>query len=506
VARFSTRRRDGRALVTDVALWAVLAAVALAGSPVGPIAVPWGWRLAALVPLAVAVGLVRVLPPAALCLAAALSMLDAWFFPALFVLSYLVGRHDTRERRALAVFAGIVVAGTATLLVLPGAGTALRTVPLLALAVTPWLAGRYRRVQRDLAAAGWQRAMDLERRQRDVAERARLRERWRIAQDMHDQLGHELSLLAMRVGLLEVAGGQDERVRQVAAELREVAQGAVERLHEVIGVLRADGEPDGAAARAPVPDDVATMVEAARRAGMAVELRGGDAAEMPEPVEHVVRLLVREALTNAGKHAPGARVRVRLLHGTDGTEVEVVNGAPPAGPPDFVPGGGSGLAALAEHTAELGGTFDSGARDGGFVVRAVIPHADPVTPPPHSAMWRRWWGRQGPATAVVVPLAAVVVLLGLMMAYFADTTEQAVLAPRTFAGLTLGQQRSELAELLPDNQVAVTGVGGPAVPAGARCEYYRTRNGDLFESDIPVFRLCFTDGRLTAKDEVSGRL
>lgn len=506
MGRFATRLRDRRALVTDLVLWMVLSVVVLGGSPIGPVALPWGWRVAALVPLAAAVALVRVLPPVSLCLVAALCVLDAWFFPTLFVLSYLVGRHDSHERRALAVFAGIVVASTAVLLVLPGAGTAVRTVPLLALAITPWLVGRYRRVQRDLAAAGWQRAMDLERRQREVAERARLRERWRIAQDIHDQLGHELSLLAMRVGLLEVTGGQDERVRQMAGELREMAQAAVERLHDVIGVLRADDEPGAVADRTPVPDDVATMVGAARRAGMAVVLRGDHAAAVPEPVEHVVRSVVREALTNASKHAPGATVRVGLRHGAMDTEVEVANGAPPAGPPEAVPGGGTGLGSLAERIDELGGIFESGARDDGFAVRAVIPHAAPATSSPRQPSSRARWNRQGLATAAIMPLAAVVVLIGLMMAYFADTTEDAVLDPGTFAGFELGQRRSELVDLLPAKQVVVTEIRGPAAPAGARCEHYRTRDGDLFESDIPVFRICFTDGLLTAKDEVSARL
>lgn len=507
MVRLTARLRDRRALIADLVLWVVLSAVVLGGSPIGSVALSWGWRVAALVPLAAAVALVRVLPPVSLCLVAALCVLDAWFFPALFVLSYLAGRHDSRERQALAVFAGIVVASTAVLLVLPGAGPVVRTVPLLALAVTPWLVGRYRRVQGDLAAAGWQRALDLERRQREVAERARLRERWRIAQDIHDQLGHELSLLAMRVGLLEVAGGQDEQVRRVAGELREVAQAAVERLHDVIGVLRTDDEPVGGAAdRTPVPDDVATMVGAARKAGMTVVLRGDHGAAVPEPVEHVVRSVVREALTNASKHAPGATVRVGLRHGDMDAEVEVVNGAPPAGPPEAVPGGGSGLGSLAERIAELGGVFESGARDGGFAVRAVIPHAATATPSPREPSSRAWWRPRGLVTAAIVPLAAVVVLVGLMMAYFADTTEETVLTPGAFAGLELGQRRSELAGLLPAKQVVVTEIRGPAVPAEARCEHYRTRDGDLFESDIPVFRLCFTGGLLTVKDQVTARL
>ncbi len=116
---------------------------------------------------------------------------------------------------------------------------------LLFLVVFPWLAGRYRLQRRALAEAGWARAARLEEEQRGVAERAALRERARIAAEMHDALGHELSLLALRAGTLQVAADLPERHREAAAGLRAATADAVDRLHEIVGVLRAEEAEPG---------------------------------------------------------------------------------------------------------------------------------------------------------------------------------------------------------------------------------------------------------------------
>ncbi|GAB3836578.1 hypothetical protein GCM10029963_00580 [Micromonospora andamanensis] len=80
----------------------------------------------------------------------------------------------------------------------------------------------------------------LTREERGAAERIRLRERARIAGEMHDSLGHDLSLIAMRAAALEVAADLDDSHR-AAAGLRASVSAATERLHEIIGVLREEG-------------------------------------------------------------------------------------------------------------------------------------------------------------------------------------------------------------------------------------------------------------------------
>ncbi|WP_067966085.1 sensor histidine kinase [Nocardiopsis trehalosi] len=161
---------------------------------------------------------------------------------------------ETARRGAFGAVAGVL--DWLTLLV------AMAVVVLL-----PWLVGRYRRQAVDLARAGWERAGLLEAQQRISEDRARLRERGRIAQDMHDSLGHDLSLIALRAAALEVAPGLDPAHRSAAAELRADVAAAAERLRDVIGVLRPDG---GAAPEDPTRVGVSELVERAAAAGVPV--------------------------------------------------------------------------------------------------------------------------------------------------------------------------------------------------------------------------------------------
>lgn len=97
-----------------------------------------------------------------------------------------------------------------------------------------WLAGRSWRRYQELVRAGWDRAELLRR----EADRARFRERARIARDMHDVLGHDLTLIALSAGALKLDPGLDERHRQAVADLRAKAGTAVQHLGEVVGLLR----------------------------------------------------------------------------------------------------------------------------------------------------------------------------------------------------------------------------------------------------------------------------
>ncbi|TDE20041.1 histidine kinase, partial [Actinomadura sp. 6K520] len=168
------------------------------------------------------------------------------------VLAYLTGRRTIRAQPLLWAFTAVFVTGSVLAI---ARGLAVETwfpstVWLVLLGVLPWLTGRYWRQYQELLHAGWERAERLEHEQRIIAERERLRERARIAQDMHDSLGHELALIAVRAGALQVAPGLDGRHRDAAAQLRRGAAEATEHLREIIGVLREDtatgpDAPDG---------------------------------------------------------------------------------------------------------------------------------------------------------------------------------------------------------------------------------------------------------------------
>ncbi|MGK5558932.1 histidine kinase, partial [Actinomadura kijaniata] len=223
VVRGVVARPSRRAVWADVLLGLLLAAPVVAGTfvPVRMTAAWWA-QAVGLAMVAAAVLVARAFPVAALLLVSLALPLHGNFVFAFPVVAYLAGRRTQAARPVLWVFVLILVGG-ATLNLVRGVSVTVwfpLTVWLVLLGVLPWLAGRAWRQYQQLVYAGWQRAEQLEREQRIAAERERLRERARIAQEMHDSLGHELALIAVRAGALQVAPGLQERHRAAAAELR----------------------------------------------------------------------------------------------------------------------------------------------------------------------------------------------------------------------------------------------------------------------------------------------
>ncbi|MGW0613357.1 histidine kinase [Streptomyces sp. NPDC002788] len=226
---------------------------------------------------AVAAAVSRRLPLLAFGLAAALGLALA---PALFSVSYgpalgvsalLLGLRADRARPAMLCFAAVGCAGTVRIAsagVDPASEWFVMTGTLLFGCVFPWLGGRYWRQSREPAEAGWLRAARPEDEQRLTEERARLRERARIAQDMHDSLGHELSLIALRAGVLQVAPGLADGHRAAVADLRAAAADATDRLHRIIGVLREDD--DEPVPLAPADETLEQLVARAAESGLPV--------------------------------------------------------------------------------------------------------------------------------------------------------------------------------------------------------------------------------------------
>jgi signal transduction histidine kinase len=275
----------------------------------------------------------------------------------LAVLAYLHGRHRD-GRHAWRVLAAAGVAGGVLCAVISvGEGTSALLI-LGVIVVLPWLAGRYRRQQALLIAAERERVRQLEREREHVAERARLHERGRMAAELHDSLGHELALIALRAGALELSPEVAPEHQRAAGEMRASAVAATDRLRQVLEMLRDRDE---------VPPPVEEIVGRARAAGMTVALDGRP--PMPELVDHAVRRVVREALTNAARHAAGAPVTIRLAAENHQVTVHIVN---PASEPR---GTGSGLVGLAERLRLLGGRLDTTHDEGRFELTARVPVA-----------------------------------------------------------------------------------------------------------------------------------
>ena len=285
--------------------------------------------------------------------------------------SYAVGRYEGRW----AVRVPAAVLGAVALVQPWAIGTANEAVGALgglAMAlVLPAALGIWQRTRAQLLAALRERAERAETERELLAREAVLGERTRIAREMHDAVGHRVSLMVLQAGAIEVAADDRDRVEQLAAHVQAAGRQALEELRQMVGVLRADeGAP---LAPQPGVEGLAALVEQARAAGMEVELRTAGAIEVDPSVGRAAYRIVQEALTNAAKHAPGAPVCVQLDRREAELVVRVVNGAARR-PATGAPSGGFGLVGLAERVRTLDGRLDAGPRlDGGFAVEAALP-------------------------------------------------------------------------------------------------------------------------------------
>ncbi|MEA5363058.1 histidine kinase [Amycolatopsis sp., V23-08] len=234
----------------------------------------------------------------------------------------------------------------------------------------------------------------LETRRRDVEERAlrdqvaRREEQTRIAREMHDVLGHRLSLLSLQAGALEVTAATTPDAAEAAKTVRTTARQSLDDLRQVIGVLRDNGFTDrgpagpGGPAEPPQPTltDVPELIAGARRAGLAanVTILLDQATTAPAPLGTAAYRILQEALTNVLRHSPGAPAEVTVRGGPGaGLGIEVVNPLPPQPVPS--PGSGTGLTGVNERVSLLGGTLTAGpGADGFFALRAWLPWVAPT--------------------------------------------------------------------------------------------------------------------------------
>ncbi|MGW6502695.1 sensor histidine kinase [Nonomuraea angiospora] len=231
------------------------------------------------------------------------------------------------------------------------------------------LFGLYLASRRDLAAA--RRPAEVAARAQ-WAEQAKLEERLKIAQEMHDVLAHRISLLAMLAGGLAYREDLSaEQTRETALAIQENAHQSLNELRAVLGTLRRE---DGLAPPQPTLAHLDALFDEVRAAGQRVEVDDAISCRDALPAQtgrHAYRI-VQEALTNARKHAPGSAVTAELGgRPGEGLRIRVSNAAPPGG--STGPGGRLGLVGLAERTRMAGGTLTHAVRDGRFVLDARLP-------------------------------------------------------------------------------------------------------------------------------------
>ena len=221
-----------------------------------------------------------------------------------------------------------------------------------------------------------ERAERLERERELLADAAVAEERVRIAQELHDVVAHNVSLIVVQAQALG-ATVPEERVTAATQDIANLGREAMAEMHRTLKLLRGGG--DQAAERTPQPGlgDLDDLLDHTRAAGLRVELAvEGDPRPLAQSVDLSAFRILQEALTNVVKHAGRAHTPVLLGYRADALELTVTDTGDGTPAQSATPGG-HGLVGMRERAALFGGTLTAGPRgDHGFEVRAILPYGE----------------------------------------------------------------------------------------------------------------------------------
>ncbi|WP_245645720.1 sensor histidine kinase [Pseudonocardia acaciae] len=292
--------------------------------------------------------------------------------PALITL-YSVARH-VRDRRLLIGIAALVA--VAHVLKLPFDTMSETTQELLVDVIYGLLMGAAPAAlgQLVLARAELSRRLEeiseaREHEQRLVAQQVLAKERAQLAREMHDVVSHQVSLIAVQAGALQVGAG-DQHVRESASTIRRLSVNTLDELRHMVALLRAANVADVGTAPQPTLAEIDQLIATS---GIDVRLEGSPPTGLDTPTQRAIYRTVQEALTNVRKHAPGAGALVEIATDATGLHVTITN-TPPTRPALALPSARHGLTGLRERAELLGGTLHAEPTPtGGFRLRLSLP-------------------------------------------------------------------------------------------------------------------------------------
>jgi signal transduction histidine kinase len=294
------------------------------------------------------------------------------FFAVGLATAFLLG--NVRDARKAGIGLAVILASTAILVTqIPGHTTAEVYFIPLDFAIC-WFAGFVLRESADQTEAAESRATVAEHDREADALRAVIEERTRIARELHDIVGHSVSVMTVQTsGVRRLLRHEQEQEREALLAVERTGREALAEMRRVVGALR---DPEGGPALAPQPSlsRIDTLVAHARETGLPVDLEiEGEPVPLPAGVDLTAYRLVQEGLTNTIKHASAKHADVRVRYDGDHVEIEVSDdGRRVDGRPSST--ARHGLVGMRERVAIYGGELEAGARaEGGYRLRARLP-------------------------------------------------------------------------------------------------------------------------------------
>lgn len=207
---------------------------------------------------------------------------------------------------------------------------------------------------------------ELDRTRRELADAAVAAERLRFSRDLHDLLGHSLSVVVVKAeAIRRFAEADPAAAAQHGADIESLGRSALAEVREAVAGYR-DGD---------LADELSRAAAALRAGGVRPEIEPAP-AEVGGAAQEVLGWVVREGVTNVLRHSDARTCRIRLTADPDRAVLQVADDGRPAPAVEPVAGeptAGAGLTGLAERVRDVGGTFTAGPRETGFVLEAVVP-------------------------------------------------------------------------------------------------------------------------------------
>jgi signal transduction histidine kinase len=306
----------------------------------------------------------------------ALGVPPSFLGPAMPVAVYSVAAYGRRW----VSLAGLVVAelGLAAVWLTPAMLERSSFLFFMGFIAVAWVLGHFVGDRQVYAAQLEERTAELEEAREELARRAVVEERLRLARELHDVVAHAMSVIAVQSGVgAHVADSRPEEVGKALAAIEVTSRGALEELRRLLGVLRQDSEVQASLMPVPGLANLDSLLAEVGKAGLAVRVRvEGTPLQLPAGVDLSAYRIVQEALTNVVKHAGPAHAEVTIGYRDQEVTVEVTDDGRGAVPPasDGRVGTGHGLIGMRERVAAFSGDLQVGPRPGGgFRVAARLP-------------------------------------------------------------------------------------------------------------------------------------